>query len=80
VAAVVSILRSTRRWVACGICLVVSRNGTSAILGPIPIRSSRKVSMTKAAFSDSSPGHLYFDLCLVPDIPAIALVTFGLYG
>ena len=53
-AAVVSILRRTRRLVASGICLVVSRNGTSAILGPIPIRSSRNVSMTKAAFSDSS--------------------------
>ena len=48
-AAVVSILRRTRRLVAFGIPAVASRNGTSAILGPIPIRSSRNVSMTKAA-------------------------------
>src|SRR5215472_19050024 len=38
VAAVVSILRSTRRLVASGMSAVASRNGTSAILGPIPIR------------------------------------------
>ena len=54
VAAVVSILRSTRRLVASGIWPVISRNGTSAILGPTPIRSSRNVSMTKVTFSDSS--------------------------
>jgi hypothetical protein len=53
VAAVISILRRTRRLVASGICPVASRNGTSAILGPMPIRSSREVSMTKLAFSDS---------------------------
>jgi hypothetical protein len=54
VAAVVNILRRTRRLVASGMSAVASRKGTSAILGPIPIRSSRKVSMTKAASSDSS--------------------------
>src|SRR5215813_7590089 len=53
-AAVVSILRRTRRLVDAVMPAVISRNGTSAILGPIPIRSSRKVSMTKAASSDSS--------------------------
>ena len=53
VVAVVNILRRTRRLVASGMSAVASRNGTSAILGPIPIRSSRKVSMTKAASSDS---------------------------
>ena len=53
-AAVVSILRRTRRLVDSVMPAVMSRNGTSAILGPIPIRSSRKVSMTKAASSDSS--------------------------
>ena len=53
-AAVVSILRRTRRLVASGMPAVISRNGTSAILGPIPISSSRNVSMTKVAFSDSS--------------------------
>jgi hypothetical protein len=52
-AAVVSILRTTRRLTASGIPVVASRNGTSAILGPIPISSSRNVSMTKAASSDS---------------------------
>src|ERR1700683_4286195 len=54
VVAVVSILRRTRRFVASGISLVALRNGTRAILGPMPIRSSRNVSMTKVAFSDSS--------------------------
>src|ERR1700730_18129402 len=53
-AAVVSILRRTRRLVASGICLVASRKGTSAIFGPMPIRRSRNVSMTKVASSDSS--------------------------
>src|SRR5580692_3429640 len=53
VAAVVSILRRTRRFVTSGISLVASRNGTSAIFGPTPIRSSKNVSMTKVAFSDS---------------------------
>jgi hypothetical protein len=52
-AAVVSILRRTRRLVTSGMSAVASRKGTSAIFGPIPIRSSRKVSMTKAASSDS---------------------------
>src|SRR5215831_9007774 len=54
VAAVVSILRMTRRLVAFDMPLVMSRNGTSAILGPMPIRSSRNVSMTKATFSVSN--------------------------
>jgi hypothetical protein len=54
IAAVVSILRRTRRLTASGMPAVASRNGTSAIFGPIPISSSRKVSMTKAASSDSS--------------------------
>ena len=53
VAAVVSILRSTRRLTASGMSAVTERKGTSAILGPIPIRSSRNVSMTKVASSDS---------------------------
>jgi hypothetical protein len=39
--------------VASGMPAVASRNGTSAILGPIPISSSRNVSMTKAASSVS---------------------------
>ena len=41
-AAVVSILRSTRRFAACGISVVTARNGTSAILGPMPIRSEQE--------------------------------------
>ena len=53
-AAVTSILRSTRRLVSSGICLVASRNGTSAIFGPIPIKSSRNVSITNATLSVSS--------------------------
>ena len=52
-AAVVSILRKTRRLTASGMAAVASRNGTSAILGPIPISKSRNVSMTNAASSDS---------------------------
>jgi hypothetical protein len=54
VVAVVSILRRTRRLVASGISLVASRNGTSAIFGPMPINRNRNMSMTKAASSDSS--------------------------
>src|SRR6185312_6179840 len=54
VAAVTSILRSTWRLVASGIPCVTSRNGTRAILGPMPIRRNRNVSMTNAASSDSS--------------------------
>jgi len=42
IAAVVSIWRSTRRLVVSGIPVVASRKGTSTILGPIPIRSSKK--------------------------------------
>ena len=44
VPAVVSIFHRTRRLVASGIPAVAWRNGTSANLGPIPIRSSRKMS------------------------------------
>ena len=40
-AAVVSILRATRRFVASSMSAVLSRNGTSAILGPTPMSSSR---------------------------------------
>ena len=53
VAAVVSILRRTRRLVASGMPVVSSRNGTRAIFGPTPISSSRNVSITKLTFSDS---------------------------
>ena len=52
VAAVVSILRSTRRFTAESSAAVISRNGTSASFGPIPISSSKKVSMTPAAVID----------------------------
>jgi hypothetical protein len=46
VAAVVSMLRTTRALVVASIPSVNSRNGTSAILGPIPISSSRNRSAT----------------------------------
>src|SRR5690348_12967198 len=52
-AAVVGILGRRRRLVPSAMSAVASRNGTSAILGPIPISSSRNVSMTKAASNDS---------------------------
>ena len=52
-AAVVIILRTTRRLVSGGMSAVAERKGTSAIFGPIPISSSRNVSMTKAASRDS---------------------------
>src|ERR1022692_876241 len=52
--AVVSIFRTTRLLVAAGMSAVTSRNGTSAILGPMPIRSRRKMSITQAASTDSN--------------------------
>jgi hypothetical protein len=45
--AVVSILRTISAFVAPSSGAVISTNGTSAIFGPIPISSSRKVSITK---------------------------------
>ena len=45
--AVMSILRTMSALVALSIAAVTSRNGTSAIFGPIPISRSRKVSITK---------------------------------
>src|SRR6266516_2929994 len=53
-AAVVSILRSTRRLVAGSRGAVISTNGTSAIFGPIPISSTRNVSIAPAAVIDVS--------------------------
>src|SRR5450755_209471 len=53
-AAVVSIFRTTRPFVAAGMSAVRSRNGTRAIFGPTPIRSSRKISITAAALTDSN--------------------------
>ena len=52
VAAVTIILRSTRRLVAASSDAVISTNGTSASLGPMPISSTRKVSITPAAVID----------------------------
>ncbi len=52
--AVTSILRLTRFLVAASMLAVTSRKGTAAILGPMPIKRSRKVSMTKAASIDLS--------------------------
>ena len=52
VAAVIIILRCTRRLVAASRGAVISRNGTSASLGPTPISSTRKVSITPAAVID----------------------------
>jgi hypothetical protein len=43
--AVVSILRTTRPFVAGSISEVTSRNGTSAIFGPTPINNSKNVSI-----------------------------------
>ena len=54
VAAVVIILRSTRRLVAGSREAVISRNGTSASFGPIPISRTRKVSIAPAAVMDVS--------------------------
>ncbi len=48
-AAVVSILRCTRRLVSGSREAVTSRNGTSASFGPIPISSTRNVSIAPAA-------------------------------
>jgi hypothetical protein len=45
--AVVSILRTTCALDALSIVAVTSKNGTSAIFGPIPISSSRNVSMIR---------------------------------
>ena len=45
--AVISILRMTSAFVARSIAAVTSKNGTSAIFGPIPISSSRNVSITR---------------------------------
>ena len=45
--AVTSILRTMRAFVAPSIPAVTSKNGTSAIFGPIPISRSRKVSITR---------------------------------
>ena len=52
VAAVVSILRSTRCLTARSREAVISTNGTSAIFGPIPISSTRNVSIAPAAVID----------------------------
>ena len=49
VAAVTIIWRCTRRLVAASSDAVISTNGTSASLGPMPISSTRKVSITPAA-------------------------------
>ena len=54
VAAVVSILRCTRPLTAGSREAVISRNGTSASFGPIPISRSRKVSIAPAAVMDVS--------------------------
>ena len=51
-AAVVSILRSTRCLAAWSRDAVVSTNGTSAIFGPIPISSTKNVSIAPAAVID----------------------------
>ena len=55
VAAVISILRSTRRLVAASSEAVISTNGTSASFGPMPISSTRNVSITPAAVIDVCP-------------------------
>ena len=52
VAAVTIIWRCTRRLVAASSEAVISTNGTSASLGPMPISSTRKVSITPAAVID----------------------------
>ena len=52
VAAVVSIVRSTRCLAAGSRGAVISTNGTSAIFGPIPISSTRNVSIVPAAVID----------------------------
>ena len=52
VAAVVSIFRSTRCLVAGSRDAVISTNGTSASFGPMPISSTRNVSIAPAAVID----------------------------
>ena len=54
IAAVVSIFRSTRRLADGSREAVISRNGTSASFGPIPISSTRNVSIAPAAVMDVS--------------------------
>ena len=51
-AAVVSILRSTRCLAPGSRDAVISTNGTSAIFGPIPISSTKNVSIAPAAVID----------------------------
>ena len=51
-AVVVSILRRTRCFVAESREAVISRNGTSAIFGPIPINKRRNVSIAPAAVTE----------------------------
>ena len=51
-AAVVSIFRVTRALVAASMSAVMSRNGTSAIFGPIPIssRKNRSIATVRLSF------------------------------
>jgi hypothetical protein len=49
----VSIFLTTRPFVAAGMSAVASRNGTKAIFGPMPIRSSKKMSMAEVTLTDS---------------------------
>ena len=46
--AVTTICRPTARCVAASKCFVFSRNGTSAIFGPIPISKSRRSFVTSS--------------------------------
>ena len=51
--AVTSIVRCTRRLAAASSEAVISRNGTSASLGPMPINNTENVSITPAAVTDA---------------------------
>ena len=52
VAAVVSIFRCTRCLTTGSQEAVISRNGTNASFGPMPIRSTKNVSIAPAAVID----------------------------
>ena len=67
VAAVTSILRTTSRLAAASSGAVISRNGTSASLGPTPISSTKKVSITPAAVIEVCAIH---QVCRKPGLGA----------
>ena len=53
VPAVTSIVRCTRRLAAASSEAVISTNGTSASLGPMPINNTKNVSITPATVTDA---------------------------